>query len=380
MQAKLKKRFNDLYLDSKIAQQNMLNEGAAKLSVIEQEQSKTARQLLTVEKQAIRERDLNTRMELNFLDSISEQLNQEVESRLTNELEDIDNIYSKVIGIDSSLPELLDAVSVKAATISKVEPLATELSWLYTDLLKFVNQPKYQRVDSKGKVVLVESLRVGLSFFGLDNLSMVITSLAFKRWLPQITDPYPQIKLRIWEEAIATANSCRQIATVSKVDPNHAFCLGVLQAVGKIAVTRLYFRLFEQVQREALIESEKYKKHDEHKALQKIQPSGEFLTFLIDKYSFDISAKMINKMNMKRVFINNAMQELQQNVAQSELSPLAKVLQQGNAYAKYRILKFHKLIDMQEAREFVRTMQMPKGSLELLKTTDVRALNLSVEE
>lgn len=380
MQAILKKRFNDLYLDPKVALQNMLNEGAEKLNVVEEEQNKTPRQLLKVEKQAIRERDLNSRMELNVLDTIIGQLNEEVESRLAIELKDTNNIYAKIIGIDATLPELLDAVSVKAATISKIEPLATELSWFYTDLLKFVNQPKYQRVDGKGKVVLVESLRVGLSFFGLENLSVVISALAFKRWLPQITDPYPQIKLRIWEEALATANSCKQIATVSKVDPNHAFCLGMLQTVGKIAVTRLYFRLFEQVQREALIEAEKHRKHDEHKALTKTHPSGMFLTHLIDKYAFDVSATMIEKMGMKRVFINNAVQELRQNLPHNDLSPLAKVLQQGNAYAKYRILKNHKLIDMQEARDFVLSMKMPKGALEILKSTDIRTLNLAVDD
>jgi HD-like signal output (HDOD) protein len=380
MEQCLKIRFNNLFLNAKMAQQNMLDEGKAKVNVVEEEQKKTARQFLQVEKQAIREKDLNTKVELNFLRSISEQLDAEVESRLAPLLEDIDNIFSKIVGIDNMMAELLDAVSVKAATISKIEPLATELPWFYNDLMKLINQPKYKRVDSKGKVVLVDSLRVGLSFFGLENLSIIITSLAFKRWLPQITDPYPQIKVRIWEEALATANSCKQIASVSGVDPNHAFCLGMLQTTGKIVITRMYFRIFEEVQREALIETEKHRKHEEHKALTKTQPSGDFLNTLIEKYAFDVSAKLIDKMAMKRLFINNAMQEVQQDLSDADLSPLAFVLKQGNAYAKYRILKSHKLIDMEQARNFVRSMKMPKGALELLKTTDVRALNLSTDE
>ncbi|MGJ8682378.1 HDOD domain-containing protein [Paraglaciecola sp.] len=380
MDDRLKTRFNDLFLDAKLARQNMLNEGKAKVSIVEEEQSKTARQLLQVEKQAIREKDLNNKVELSYLHSIIEQLNDEVESRMIPVLEDVDNIFNKIVGIDEMMAELLDAVSVKAATISKIEPLATELPWFYTDLMKLINQPKYKRVDSKGRVVLVDSLRVGLSFFGLENLSVVITALAFKRWLPQITDPYPQIKLRIWEEALATANSCKQIASVSGVVPNHAFCLGMLQTTGKIVVTRMYFRLFEEVQREALIESENHRKHDEHKALLKTQPSGEFLISLIDKYAFKISAQLIEKMAMKRVFISNAMDEVHQDLPDADLSPMAKVLKQGNAYAKYRILKSQKLIELDQARDFVRSMKMPKGALELLKVTDVRSLNLSMDE
>ena len=165
-------------------------------------------------------------------------------------------MYKKITGIDSVLPNLLDLVGLKVATTSKIEPVASELPWLFSDLMKFVNQSKYQRVDNKGKVVLVETMRVGLNFFGIENLIIVPTSLAFKRSLPQITEPYPMIKLRIWEDALAVAISCKQIASLIGVNQNHAFCLGMIQAVGKVVVSKLYFRLFETVLREALVETQ----------------------------------------------------------------------------------------------------------------------------
>ena len=208
----IKQRFEALFLDVKAAQQSTLHEGKPSLSVIEIEQSKTARSLLRVEKQAIREKDLNIKSDLSFLNTITDQINIEVAKRLDESIQDTDHLYSKIIGIDRSLPELLDLVGIKAATISKVEPIATELPWFFNDLMKFVNQPQYRRIDNKGKAVVVETMRVGLSFFGLENLMIILTSLAFKRSLPQITDPFPQIKLRIWEEALATAISCKQIA------------------------------------------------------------------------------------------------------------------------------------------------------------------------
>ena len=114
-------------------------------------------------------------------------------------------MYTKILGIDKSLPKLLALVGIRAATISQVEPIAIELPWLFKDLMNFVNQSKYRRIDNKGNVVLVKTMRVGLNFFDLENLMVIITSLAFKRTLPQITGPYPEIKLRIWEEALATA-------------------------------------------------------------------------------------------------------------------------------------------------------------------------------
>jgi hypothetical protein len=374
----IKQRFEALFLDVKAAQQSALDEGKPMLSVIEIEQSKTARSLLRVEKQAIREKDLNIKSDLSFLNTITDQINIEVAKRLNESIQDTDHLYSKIIGIDRSLPELLDMAGIKAATISKVEPIATELPWFFNDLMKFVNQPKYRRIDNKGKAVVVETMRVALGFFGLENLMIILTSLAFKRSLPQITDPYPQIKLRIWEEALSTAIFCKQIASVVGVNQDHAFCLGMLQTMGKVVVSKLYFRLFESVLREALLETQNAQKHEEHSALTRITPSGPFLNYLIDTHALKISAKLIDKMAMKRVMIANAMFEVANNEAVANLSPLALVLKQGKAYAQYRMLKGHKLIDLQQSKDFIRTLRMPKGSLELLKTTDMRSLDLSI--
>lgn len=372
----VKQRFEALFLDIKTAQENALNEGKPLLSVIEIEQSKTARSLLRVEKQAIREKDLNSKFDLSFLSAIATQVDAEVEKRLQENLTDTDYLYTKIMGIDRALPDVLDLVGLKVATISKIELLANELPWLFNTLVKFVNQSKYRRIDNKGKVVLVETMRMGLSFFGIENLIVVLTSLAFKRSLPQITDPYPQIKLRIWEEAMATAISCKQIASLVGVNQNHAFCLGMLQTMGKVVVSKLYFRLFETVLREALMETHSSKKHEEHSALTRITPSGPFLNHLVDKYALDISAKLIDKMAMKRVFIANAMFEVAKNEPTTDMSPLALVLKQGKAYAQYRMLKKYKLIDFKQSKEFIRTLDMPKGSLELLKATDLSSLDL----
>jgi hypothetical protein len=374
----IKQRFDALFLDVKEAQKVAINDGKPELNVIEVEQSKTARSLLRVEKQAIRQKDLNIKSDISFLNTITDQINIEVEIRLKESLEDTDILYSKIIGMDRSLPELLDLVGLKAATITRIEPIATELPWLFNDLLKYVNQAKYRRLDNKGKVILVDTMRAGLNFFGFENLIIMLTSLAFKRSLPQITDPYPQIKLRIWEEALATAISCKQIASVVGVNKDHAFCLGMLQTMGKVVLSKLYFRLFESVLRDALVETQNAQKHEEHSALTRITPSGKFLNHLIDKYALNVSVKLIDKMAMRRVFIANAMSEVSSNNSLADLSPLALVLKQGKAYAQYRMLKEHKLIDLQQSKDFIRTLNMPKGSLDLLKRTDMHSLDLSI--
>lgn len=367
-------RYDAFFLDVRAAQANLQNPDKPILSGVDLEQSLTSRSLLRVEKQAIREKDLNQKHNINYLNENLAKINIKVEERLTEELKDIENVYRKVVGIEDTIPQLLDLLNVKAATTSRIETLAMELPWFYQDLLKLVNQPKYRRTDSNGKIIHVDSLRAALNRFGIENLNPVVLSLAFRRWLPQITDPYPQIKNRIWDEALATSIVSRKLASLHKIDENFAFSLGMLSLLGTIVVVRLYFRLFDVIQREALIEAQNEQQHELHAALSRLVPAGDFLNQLLDKFALPMSAELISKMDMKRVFIANAMNEVVSN--ETEISPLALLLKQARGYSRYRLLKQYGLVNMQEAKDYVRTLRLPNGALTLLKTTDIRTLNL----
>jgi HD superfamily phosphohydrolase YqeK len=344
------------------------------------EQGDARRQLLRVEKQAIRDKELNQKSRQSYVNSIRDMVHDAVEEAIQEQLKDKENIFLKVLGFDMRLPELLDLLAVRASSISKIEPAAANIPWLYDDLLKMVNMPKYRRTDARGKVVTVESLKVALSFLGIDNLKMVVPSMAFRRWIPQITDPYPDIKNRIWEASVGTAMSCKKIASVSKVDENSAFTVGLLHDIGKIVVTRLYFRLFEQIQREALIEAHNDKKREEHGALLDIQPSADFLIGLYDKHAYPLSAQMMKMMGFKRLFIAPAMEEFASNQAVTYMSPIGKVLAQGIAYNRYRTLKKHRMISVDEAKEYLRQFYFPQGALSVLKSTDLRHLDINMDD
>ena len=242
-----------------------------------------------------------------------------------------------------------------------------------------INSAKYQRRDSKGKVITADTLRVALSFFGIENLKMVVPFLTIRRCLPQITDPYPQIKRRIWEQSIATAMSSKRLASFNKVDENHAFSAGMLQSLGTIAVVKLYFRLFDQVQLGALKEAQDTLNHKRHAALTKVEPSGDVLLTLLDKYAAQTTADIVNNLQFTRLNLHEAFAQLGLTDPGEEPLPLTKVLKQGNAYAKYRILKFHNLVSNEQAKEYLRDFAFPVGSLESLKTTDMRSIGLETE-
>lgn len=373
-------RFDRLTISLAKTQLSMGIQPEGKVSFEVSEQGDARRKLLRVEKQAIRDKELNRKSQQNYVDSIRELVHAAVLERVQAALVDEEALLIKVLGYDERLTELLDSLAVRASSISKIEPAAANMPWLYDDIIKMVNSPKYKRFDARGKVVVLENFKVALSFLGIDNLKMVVPTLAFKRWLPQITDPYPDIKKRLFEAAIGTSVSCKKIAKLNDVSENQAFLLGLFHDLGKLVITRLYFKFFEEVQRDALIEAHDNKKREEHSALSQIVPSDEYLMSLFDQFAYPISAKLISKMNFKRVFIAAAMEEFSQNIPIASMTPMGKVLAQGVAYNRYRTLKMNKLIDLEDSKDFLRQFNFPRGALSLLKITDLRQLDIELDQ
>lgn len=106
-------RFNQLFISVKAALLSASFDGEATSCIIELEQSKTIRSLLRVEKQAIREKDLNKRLEQSYLKETRSHVDLEVKSRLIASLKDVDTLYNKVLQVDEKLPELLDVLSMR---------------------------------------------------------------------------------------------------------------------------------------------------------------------------------------------------------------------------------------------------------------------------
>lgn len=373
-------RFYNLLIGLSNAQEAAGVDVDGKVKAEQSEQFNARRSLLRVEKLARRDMELNKRSEQNFIDGISTMLNEAVAERVLERMEDIDDIFYKQLNLDDGLADVLDTLSVKAASIAKLEPMIARMGWLASDFLKLVNTPKYRKTDRLGKVVVVENLRMALSFLGIENLKMLIPAKVLRRAIPQITDPYPAFKTKIWEHAIAAANSCQQLAKLNKVDSGHAFTLGMFHELGKLAVAKLYFKAFDETHREALIEAHNDLKREEHAALLKIEPSADYLLSLMWEHSLPLSYKLIDKMGFKRVFIANGMSEYVEKTPFPEMSPTAQVLAQGNGYSKFHALKKHKLITADEAKTFLKSLHMTPATLQAIKEVDISRLNIAMDD
>lgn len=129
----------------------------------------------------MRDKELNARSRKNYLDNISSFVHDEVCNRMQQKIGDIDVLYNEVLGIDAGLGKVFDSLAIKAASIAKTEPLVAEIPWLTRELMDIANSPKYRKTDRLGKVVKFGNLRMALSFFGIENLRLLIPSLTVQR-------------------------------------------------------------------------------------------------------------------------------------------------------------------------------------------------------
>ncbi|MDO6692062.1 HDOD domain-containing protein [Aliiglaciecola sp. 3_MG-2023] len=372
-------RFDYLTISLKLAQQHM--GVGSEPSAVESDVSKdTQRTLLEVEKQARYDKELNRLSYSNYVQSLQNKIHNEINKRIELQLEDKQQLVHNVLGFDQNLPDLLDALAAKATSISKIEPIAAGMPWLYDELIRLINTPKYRRVDSNGKVVVVESLKTALSYLGVENIKMLIPSIAFRRCLPQITDPFPKIKVQMMDASIGTAMSCKKLAQVNKLDSYNAFLLGLFHDFGKIVTIRLFFKFFDEVHREALLEAQNQRKPDEHFALGEVTPSETFLLQALKKYGFALSTELLSHMPFKRLAFVEAMGDFASDKEIADLSPLGKVLVQGEGYNRYRTLKANKLITLEEAKVYLRQFSFPKGALAELKLTNLRDFDIILDE
>ena len=65
--------------------------------------------------------------------------------------------------------------------------------------------------------------------------------------MPHSTEPFSLLKRRLRDSAMANAIAAQKIAQINNVNDVHAFTLGMLLDVGRIALVRLYLKTFEQI-------------------------------------------------------------------------------------------------------------------------------------
>lgn len=361
---------------------NMLGlEVPGKVTFEESEQNNARRQLLKVEKVAIRKKEKIATTEADFIEQAKDRVNSLTLSEIERLLTKPGDIFTKTLGLNDHVTALLEALSLRASSISQLEPLVAELPWLQEELLRMVNSPKYRRKDASGKPLLVETLRTALSFVGIENLQLIFPALVLRRSLPPITDPYPQIKKKVWRYAMTSSLTSLELAKfVKHRRPYDIFVLTMLSHLGRCAIARLYFRTFDQVHRQELEHAQREKDRKGHASLTRIEPCANYFIALADEYADRIASELFDYMGFRRINIANPMRNFAMGEVDTAHDAPERILTQARAYAKYRLLNDDKFISKEEAVELLSPLCFPQGALEMLKKKELLHLPIEIEE
>lgn len=372
-------RFENMIVSPERVLEMLGKRKVGQVSFEQSEQGDARRLLLHVEKVAIENKRLQEKTEASYLESVSHHLHEILLGELTEQLSYTDELVQKVLNLPENIGELLDALSVKACSVSKLEPIVATMPWLYDELIVVVNTPRFRRKDSRGRIIVVETLRTALSFLGIENLRTLIPSLILKRAMPQITDPYPLIKQKLTQYSTGVALTAKRLATLSDLNKNQAYVLAMVSNLGRCAVTRLYFKLFDKIQLHLLQECQKDKEQKRHEALLKIAPSANHLIALQQEFADAISADILEWMHFTRLPIAQPMRACADKQP-AQAKTLSKILHQARAYTQIRMLHQLKLVDIKEVKPLFAEQKYPAGALEALKSTDIFTLPLVKNE
>ncbi len=372
----LNERAHDLLLGHNFAQQQI---GFIHTLDIDYGEPLKQRTLLEVEVAAHKVRQKTSTAHHKYRAKASEELHQVIEAAIAKQLEDIDSVIHDTIGIEDNVPAILDILAVKSASVGRLEPLVNDLSWLGRELVSLVNLPMYRKERNKKSAVKVDTPALALRYLGLENLQFIIPTFAVRHWMPHSTEPFSLLKRKLKDNAMTRAIAAQVLAKHNDVNEVHAFTLGMLLEVGKVALVRLYLRTFEKIwQRKVTLAREDNNK-DLHTALLELQPDPLFLRTLLVNNSLRVSQVVVDSMAFRYLPFSAVMKQLTEPKIKGEnILPLTAIMLKARCYSQYMGLAEHQLIEEDEKISWFNYFNFTETELKELQKSNFQHFHIKI--
>jgi hypothetical protein len=337
------------------------------------EQENRRRELLAVEKQANKDKIIAEHGKNHFKTQVLSKFLNQVKTQINVEFENKDNLYNNVLHIEEAAPSILEILSLKAASINRITPLAKSLPWLSQDLLKLVNKPQYRkRAD-----VQVTKTNLALSYIGLDNLKLLVPTFVLKHWLPISTAPFPLLKRKLWNDSLAIGLGAKFLAEEAGLDGFTAFTCGMFSNIGHLAVTRCVLNCYNEMYKNEVKEAYEGRDKRLHDVLVNFTLSPDLLLEQLTTHSSKIAADLVELMRFDRLTITEPIFDLAYGYDVKQMHPIAQLVAKSKAYVVFRSLAKEDLISTDEAKLFLSKVRLTPADITLLKKSDIDHIKLN---
>lgn len=324
---------------------------------------------LDIEKDAVKHRNAAEVSAQEKLTNESRSFHKLLSLEVEKELQHPEVLLKGIGNVDPAIGECIELLAKPSCSFSRLETAVAEFPWLQDTLMKLVNGEQFRRTDSYGKTIIVDNLRTAISFIGISNLQVLIPAIVFKRTIPQITDPYPEIKKRIWEHAISSANTAIFLSRVRERNKPLLYTSALFLNVGKNILIRIFFKAFDHLHQEQLLSAERARMQEKHDLVSKVTPDLDILQSLVEKHAMRLTVKFFQQMHLSYLPIAalyEGIQEADHTFIDSVLVAKAK------EYAELRSLIQQKLIPASEILQWNKTLH-----LSVEEFTEINQMNIT---
>jgi hypothetical protein len=351
------------------------------------EQADARRELLFVEEVAIKNREEINQKQNQFIQQVEAEFHVSFISDLAEKIRDTDFVLKKILGYDPELGKLLDVLYTESCSISRLEASIIQMDWLQDAVIKFVKQPKYRRFDSKGKLIVINSLRSALSFVGIESLRTLLPALIAKRSLPPKSEVFPELQKHMWEYTLGTGKACKAIAEKDGMKWYLGYNIGLLSTIGRSAIAKMYLRAFDAKLREKVIEARKNNNPVQAKALNTLVPSHKYLLSLWQSYSDQLTYDLVASFKCRWLMISIGLEDYTQikelsitHVREKNLHPLTNLLFRCQGYMQFKMMKANNLISKQTSMLYLRNFGIVSDDVVLLMKTNLTGIEIKIPE
>lgn len=326
---------------------------------------------LDVDKQAHSLREQHNAQHAQIVQARSTKFHQLLKQIVTQQVTEEPSKLIHIANIDTFAGQCMDMLAKPACSNSLFEPLAMEIPWFFDQIIKIVNNKPFHKTDKNNNPITVDTLKTAINFIGFENLQMLLPALIFKRTLPQITDPYPEIKHRIWELAVGTANCAKFLAPDYKLNPAFMFMAAMFNYVGKNTVTRIFFKQFDILHKEQMQSAEKALMKDEFESLRGVTPDPAALAELVAQHAAQVSNVIITEMTFSYLPIHALFKQL----AGGEYQQYApQLIHSCERYVQIRMLLKQHLISTDTAKAQLLQLSFSGKQLSALNKLAIKQL------
>ena len=199
-----------------------------------------------------------------------------------------------------------------------------------------------------------------------------------RHWLPHSTEPFSLLKRKLRESAMSRAIAAYELAQLRGLNPYSAYIAALFLDLGRVALTRLYLRLFQQIwQRKVTLARDEGNKRL-HDALIAIEPDPLYLRNLFVERSLEITRSLVEKMGFRYIGLNALLDDFAL-VEASKQSGLAQVLVHASCYSQYLMLHEHQLIEDDERTLWFNYVGLQSDHVQHLEKTNLHNLALQID-